>query len=280
MFQAMSRVKLDRNRLDEYLAAVYPDSTEPDKQLLVQRDRGWSEFFFDQGKGNRLAGVEGTLWAGSMASRNGLITARPAERKSTAQLGVVWRIGARQVTGIRVAWIKWPGGIDRAPASAPGIHQECREWLAESFKSFVRFSLAISGSHRIIIPAGSSECFGDSFCGAMSRCLRHFVHDLLELGQPGGRNDDGGTPASHLLGDAEETTARIFFQGENEMFPLNLHFGDLERIFAERRTRLAGLGVTVTLTLKRPPAVGRRTFIGNHKNIWFSPPAVILPNPV
>ena len=63
-FQAMSRVKLDGGRLGEYLTAVYPDSAEPDKQLLVQRDRGWSEFFFDQGKGNRLAGVEGTLWAG------------------------------------------------------------------------------------------------------------------------------------------------------------------------------------------------------------------------
>ena len=62
-FQAMSGVKMNSNRLTEYLAGVYPDSTEPDKQVLVQRDRGWSEFFFDQGKGNRMAGVEGTLWA-------------------------------------------------------------------------------------------------------------------------------------------------------------------------------------------------------------------------
>lgn len=63
-FQAMSRVQLDTSRLSEYLAAVCPEVTEPDKQLLVQRDRSWSEFFFDQGKGNRLAGVTGTLWAG------------------------------------------------------------------------------------------------------------------------------------------------------------------------------------------------------------------------
>ena len=46
-FQAMSRVQLDTSRLSEYLAAVYPEVTEPDKQLLVQRDRSWSEFFFD-----------------------------------------------------------------------------------------------------------------------------------------------------------------------------------------------------------------------------------------
>jgi hypothetical protein len=63
-FQAMSQVKLDQNRLTEYLAAVYPDSTEPDKQLLVKRDREWSEFFFDQGRGNREVGVAGSLWAG------------------------------------------------------------------------------------------------------------------------------------------------------------------------------------------------------------------------
>ena len=62
-FQQMSRVKMDGNRLSEYLAAVYPDSTEPDKMELVRRDRSWSEYFFDQGKGNRLPGVSGTLWA-------------------------------------------------------------------------------------------------------------------------------------------------------------------------------------------------------------------------
>ena len=50
-FQAMSRVKLDSNRLAEYLAEVYPDNTEPDKQALVKRDRDWSEHFFDQGRG-------------------------------------------------------------------------------------------------------------------------------------------------------------------------------------------------------------------------------------
>lgn len=62
-FQHMSRIKVDGNRLAEYLAAVYPDSMEPDKMELVRRDRSWSEYFFDQGKGNRLPGVSGTLWA-------------------------------------------------------------------------------------------------------------------------------------------------------------------------------------------------------------------------
>jgi phage/plasmid-like protein (TIGR03299 family) len=62
-FQSMSRVQMDTNRLAEYLTAVYPDSKEPEKMELVQRDRNWSEYFFDQGRGNRLPGVAGTLWA-------------------------------------------------------------------------------------------------------------------------------------------------------------------------------------------------------------------------
>ena len=62
-FQAMSRVKMDTGRLSEYLATVYPEVKEPDKMELVQRDRSWSEYFFDQGRGNQLPGVSGTLWA-------------------------------------------------------------------------------------------------------------------------------------------------------------------------------------------------------------------------
>jgi hypothetical protein len=57
--------------------AVYPDSTEPDKQLLVQRDRSWSEYFFDQGKGNRMAGAGEPYGPGSMVSPNGSTIARP-----------------------------------------------------------------------------------------------------------------------------------------------------------------------------------------------------------
>lgn len=61
-FQAMTKVKVNQKMLAEYLAAVYPDSTEPQKQTLVERDRMWSEYFFDQGKGNRMPGVSGTIW--------------------------------------------------------------------------------------------------------------------------------------------------------------------------------------------------------------------------
>jgi hypothetical protein len=88
-FQAMSRVQLNRERLGEYLATVYPESAEPDKQLLVQRDRSWSEFFFDQGKGNRMVGVKGTLWAGF----NGVtewIDHRKTRQNSNQRLNSAW----------------------------------------------------------------------------------------------------------------------------------------------------------------------------------------------
>ncbi|MCX6896786.1 MAG: DUF932 domain-containing protein [Verrucomicrobia bacterium] len=88
-FQAMSRVKLNSNRLAEYLANVYPDSQEPDKQLLVQRDRSWSEYFFDQGRGNRMPGVEGSLWA----AFNGVtewIDHRKTRQNSNQRLSSSW----------------------------------------------------------------------------------------------------------------------------------------------------------------------------------------------
>jgi len=101
-FQAMSRLKLDAVRLGEYLASVYPDSSEPDKQLLVQRDRSWSEYFFDQGKGNRMAGVGGTLWAGF----NGVtewIDHRKTRQNANQRLNSAWfgeaaRVKARAFT--------------------------------------------------------------------------------------------------------------------------------------------------------------------------------------
>jgi phage/plasmid-like protein (TIGR03299 family) len=88
-FQAMSRVRLSTDRLAEYLTAVYPDSTEPDKQLLVQRDRGWSEFFFDQGKGNHLPGVAGSLWAG-FNGVNEWVDHRKTRQNSSQRLNSAW----------------------------------------------------------------------------------------------------------------------------------------------------------------------------------------------
>jgi len=88
-FQAMSKVKMDSNRLTEYLASVYPDSKEPDRQELVKRDRTWSEYFFDQDRGNRLPGVAGSLWA----AFNGVTEwtdHRQTRQNSNQRLNSVW----------------------------------------------------------------------------------------------------------------------------------------------------------------------------------------------
>jgi phage/plasmid-like protein (TIGR03299 family) len=88
-FQSMAKVQVDRNRLDDYLKAVYPDPTELEKEGLVKRDRIWSEYFFDQGRGNRLPGVTGTLWA----AFNGVtewIDHRQIRQKLDQRLNSVW----------------------------------------------------------------------------------------------------------------------------------------------------------------------------------------------
>lgn len=65
-FQAMTRVHLDNARLQVYLCTVFPDpddKTNEEAMARVTRDRTRAEFFFDEGRGNRAKGVEGTLWA-------------------------------------------------------------------------------------------------------------------------------------------------------------------------------------------------------------------------
>jgi phage/plasmid-like protein (TIGR03299 family) len=62
-FQAMTRVAMNANRLSDYLHLVYPEEEDEVAQVRVQRDRQWSEYFFDQGRGNKLPGVQGSLWA-------------------------------------------------------------------------------------------------------------------------------------------------------------------------------------------------------------------------
>ncbi len=63
--QAMARISIDQARLQEYLTEVFPDADPTDEAAVsrVKRSRQWSGYFFDQGRGNRLPGVTGTLWA-------------------------------------------------------------------------------------------------------------------------------------------------------------------------------------------------------------------------
>jgi len=149
-----------------------------------KRDRGWSEFFFDQGKAT-VAGVEGTLWPGSMASRNGLITARPG-RTQNQRLNSAWFGESARVKSRAYAWpwIKWRVELIvlqhllRHSSGMPGVVGGI------VLRSFVRFSLAISVPHRIIIPGGIIRMFGDSFCGGKSPMPSSFRPRLLDSASP------------------------------------------------------------------------------------------------
>ena len=65
-FREMTRVFMNKERLGQYLSQVFPGSIpaeSTDAAPVFQRDRVWAEYFFDQRAGNRMPGVQGTLWA-------------------------------------------------------------------------------------------------------------------------------------------------------------------------------------------------------------------------
>lgn len=63
--QAMARVQVNASQLTEYLTEVFKPSDPKDDAALIraERNRDWAEHFFDEGRGNRLPSVSGTLWA-------------------------------------------------------------------------------------------------------------------------------------------------------------------------------------------------------------------------
>ena len=91
-FSTMARINLSSKQLQEYLELVFPFPVDPEDQKAlakVQRDRAWSEYFFDQGKGNSDKGVEGTLWA----AYNGvaeLVDHRGPKSSNDQRLNSVW----------------------------------------------------------------------------------------------------------------------------------------------------------------------------------------------
>jgi hypothetical protein len=78
---------------------------------LVQRDRSWGTYSFNQGRGNRMPGVAGTLWA----EFNG-VTEWQDHRKS------------RRNDNQRLV-SSWFGGAYQTKARAYAIAQDCiRMW--------------------------------------------------------------------------------------------------------------------------------------------------------
>jgi len=64
-FQAMAQLPMDTEKLGVYLERVFP-LPETDELAPIEttmRERSWSAYFFEEGHGNRLPGVRGSLWA-------------------------------------------------------------------------------------------------------------------------------------------------------------------------------------------------------------------------
>lgn len=91
-FKAMITMKIDKDRLSDYLRSVFPDPLDPENEKAAetaQRNRLLAEYFFDQGAGNRAAGVAGTLWA----AYNGvteMIDHRKRRQTGERRLNSIW----------------------------------------------------------------------------------------------------------------------------------------------------------------------------------------------
>jgi phage/plasmid-like protein (TIGR03299 family) len=65
-FRQMVKVKMDNACLTMYMQVVFPDPADPDDQPAAERvfkSRKRATFLFENGAGNKLKSVEGTLWA-------------------------------------------------------------------------------------------------------------------------------------------------------------------------------------------------------------------------
>lgn len=63
-FKNMARVQLNEKRLNEYVKTIFPDPVDELQYATVDNNREMVRELFEQGLGNNLPGVQGTLWAG------------------------------------------------------------------------------------------------------------------------------------------------------------------------------------------------------------------------
>src|ERR1700690_3173984 len=57
----------------------------------------------------------------------------------------------------------------------------------------------------------------------LGRRLHHFIKQLFEIFQPGGRHNDGIATAADVLGDAQKPAPGIFLEREDEGLAFNLN---------------------------------------------------------
>jgi len=63
-FKNMVKVQLNEKKLNEYIKSVFPDPVDELQYATVDNNREMVRDLFENGLGNNLPGVKGTLWAG------------------------------------------------------------------------------------------------------------------------------------------------------------------------------------------------------------------------
>lgn len=63
-FKDMAKIQLTEKRLNEYIKSVFPDPQDELQFIAVDKNRDLVRELFENGAGNNMPGVKGTLWAG------------------------------------------------------------------------------------------------------------------------------------------------------------------------------------------------------------------------
>lgn len=92
VFKAMALCKLNSERVQKYMSMVFPIPRDQEDEYGIKRaltNRALAGMLFDQGVGNRMRGVEGSLWA----AYNGvteLIDHRETKQSADKRLNSIW----------------------------------------------------------------------------------------------------------------------------------------------------------------------------------------------
>lgn len=92
VFKAMALHKLDTERVHKYMALVFPAPRDQNDEYGFKRaisNRLFAEMLFDQGAGNRMQGVKGTLWA-AFNGVTELIDHRQTKQTDDKRLNSIW----------------------------------------------------------------------------------------------------------------------------------------------------------------------------------------------
>jgi phage/plasmid-like protein (TIGR03299 family) len=97
VFKQMSRVQTDRQRMQQFLAEVFPDPHRREDEARYERDltqacndRTGAEYLYEMGKGNQQTGVKGTLWAAYNGVAEYVDYAKYAKSETDRQVEAIW----------------------------------------------------------------------------------------------------------------------------------------------------------------------------------------------